>query len=88
MSTHRVIKPAVIAGIIGIGGYYAFDSRATIHSHIVLPLLRLALDAEDSHRFGIWAIKNGLFPRDRTKSDPSLSITVTIAIVHCLLQYY
>ena len=39
------------------------------------PLIRL-LDAETAHNLGIWAAKNGLFPRETRPDPPSLITTV------------
>lgn len=61
-------------------GFYATDSRAAIHSHVILPVLRQFSDAEESHVLAIWALKMGLHPSDRVPDDECLQTTVHF---HC-----
>jgi dihydroorotate dehydrogenase len=33
--------------------YYYYDSRSAIHKHVIMPIIRSTLDAEDSHVLGV-----------------------------------
>jgi hypothetical protein len=47
-----------------------FDAATSVGSLLAL------LDAEKAHRFGIWAAKSRLVPRDSRPDPPSLATTV------------
>lgn len=72
--------------------FYTTDTRASIHSWLIAPSLRLLIpDAEAGHAFGISALKNayrlGLHPRERATTSPSTTDpTLTTEILDHPLQ--
>ncbi|KAF9345651.1 Dihydroorotate dehydrogenase (quinone), mitochondrial, partial [Mortierella sp. NVP85] len=62
----------VVAGVVGIS--YGFDSRASIHKYVFVPLLHWTMDPETAHQVGIKLLKTGLSPRDTQEDDPSLEV--------------
>ena len=77
---------------LGLVGYYAMDSRAAIHSTVILPALRATTDAETSHQLAIQFAKRGLSPVDRqpdadclqSKVRSKISPAELISICSCL----
>ena len=68
----------VVAGVVGIS--YGFDSRASIHKYVFVPLLHWTMDPETAHQVGIKLLKTGLSPRDTQEDDPSLEVKVGLAL--------
>lgn len=64
----------VVGGLVGIS--YGFDSRASIHKCVFVPLLHWTMDPETAHQFGIKLLKTGISPRDTQPDDPSLEVKV------------
>lgn len=64
----------IVGGLVGIS--YAFDSRASIHKYVTLPLLHWTMNPETAHLFAIKALKMGLSPWDTQEDDPSLQVKV------------
>ncbi|KAG0004603.1 Dihydroorotate dehydrogenase (quinone), mitochondrial [Entomortierella chlamydospora] len=62
----------IVGGVVGIA--YAFDSRASIHKYVTMPLMHRALDPESAHLLAIKALKMGLSPWDTQEDDPSLQV--------------
>ncbi|KAF9111712.1 Dihydroorotate dehydrogenase (quinone), mitochondrial [Mortierella sp. AM989] len=62
----------IVGGLVGIS--YAFDSRASIHKYVTLPLLHWTMNPETAHLFAIKALKMGLSPWDTQEDDPSLQV--------------
>jgi dihydroorotate dehydrogenase len=57
-----------------VGYVYGTDTRASIHRHGIVPLIRAVYpDAEDAHHSGVDALKTlykyGLHPRERGDQD-------------------
>lgn len=80
----RVTLYTILALLLGSSTYlYVTDTRASIHSWAISPLLRLYYtDAEDGHAFGIAALANayklGLHPRERNKPDEDRKLEVEV----------
>lgn len=55
---------------------YYFDARSAIHRYVFNPVLRYALDAEDSHKFAVRVLRSGFGPRDTQKDDEILGLQV------------
>lgn len=66
--------------LAGIGGYYLFDSRSSIHEYVLCPLIRTFTDAEQGHKLGILFMKYGLVPRllDEGRNDQSDVLGVNV----------
>ncbi|KAF8982105.1 Dihydroorotate dehydrogenase (quinone), mitochondrial [Haplosporangium bisporale] len=62
----------VIGGLVGIS--YGFDSRASIHKYVFLPLMHWTMDPETAHKVGIKFLKMGLSPWDTQPDDPALEV--------------
>ncbi|KAI5968642.1 URA9 [Candida margitis] len=73
---------ALLAGgaLAGVGGYYLFDSRSSIHEYVICPLIRTFTDAEQGHKLGILLMKYGLVPRllDEGRNDQSDVLGVNV----------
>lgn len=65
----------VIGGLVGIS--YGFDSRASIHKYVFLPLMHWTMDPETAHKVGIKFLKMGLSPWDTQPDDPALEVKVS-----------
>lgn len=66
----------ILASIGGIGLYsYASDSRAGIHSAVIMPLIHL-LDPETAHNLSITLLKYGISPKDRKSDDAVLATRI------------
>lgn len=72
----------VLGGVALVGGVaYGMDARSAVHQYVLCPILRVFTpNAEDSHKFGIWAMKWGLCPRVPksflAKDDDVLQVSV------------
>ncbi|CCG20880.1 Ura1 dihydroorotate dehydrogenase [Candida orthopsilosis Co 90-125] len=66
--------------LAGIGGYYLFDSRSSVHEYVLCPLIRTFTDAEQGHKLGILFMKYGLVPRllDEGRNDQSDVLGVNV----------
>ncbi|KAF9335568.1 Dihydroorotate dehydrogenase (quinone), mitochondrial [Podila minutissima] len=62
----------VIGGLVGIS--YGFDSRASIHKYVFVPLMHWTMDPETAHKVGIKLLKMGLSPWDTQPDDPALEV--------------
>ncbi|KAI5951200.1 URA9 [Candida jiufengensis] len=49
--------------LAGIGGYYLYDSRSSIHEYVICPLIRTFTTAEQGHKLGIFLMKYGIAPK-------------------------
>ncbi|KAI9725725.1 MAG: Dihydroorotate dehydrogenase (quinone), mitochondrial [Chrysothrix sp. TS-e1954] len=63
--------------------YYVTDTRSSVHSWLVVPLLRfLYPDAEDAHSAGTsalkWLYRMGAYPRERKGDDASETLQVEV----------
>jgi len=65
----------VIGGLVGIS--YGFDSRASIHKYVFVPLMHWTMDPETAHKVGIKFLKMGLSPWDTQPDDPALEVKVS-----------
>ncbi|KAF1987484.1 FMN-linked oxidoreductase [Aulographum hederae CBS 113979] len=68
---------------LSFGYLYITDTRASIHRHLVVPILRLThSDAEDAHHFGTSALKVlypfNLHPRERGTGDADGDLAVSV----------
>ncbi|OLL25282.1 Dihydroorotate dehydrogenase (quinone), mitochondrial [Neolecta irregularis DAH-3] len=69
----------VILGLTALAGasffaYYAFDSRAGVHRHVIVPLLHAFTEPEDAHKIAIDILKWGLSPRDTKPDSEQLAV--------------
>ena len=55
---------------------YYFDPRSSVHRYLIPPLLRVAFDAEQSHKLAVKALARGFAPRDTLPDDPVLETEV------------
>ncbi|KAG0333259.1 Dihydroorotate dehydrogenase (quinone), mitochondrial, partial [Podila horticola] len=62
----------VIGGLVGIS--YGFDSRASIHKYVFVPLMHWTMDPETAHKVGIKFLKMGISPWDTQPDDPALEV--------------
>ncbi|WWC86101.1 dihydroorotate dehydrogenase (fumarate) [Kwoniella dendrophila CBS 6074] len=62
----------VAGGVLLIAYYY--DSRSLLHEHVVMPLIRLGFDAEESHKLAVrlLSLDKWARPRDLGVDDTSL----------------
>jgi dihydroorotate dehydrogenase len=65
---------ATLGGLFGYS--YISDTRAGVYPGIILPALRLILDAEQSHALGIWLCKHNLVPKSKIADPPNTSVTI------------
>ena len=69
----RMALSVLVLGSGSLFGYfYLMDSRAAIHSQVLMPLMHAILEPEDSHNVAIWLAKHGLVPKQTTQDDPIL----------------
>jgi len=64
----------VVGGVLGLS--YCFDSRASFHKYVTIPIIHKTMDGETAHKFAIECMKVGLTPWDTQVDDPSLEIKV------------
>ncbi|CAG8745617.1 441_t:CDS:2, partial [Acaulospora morrowiae] len=64
----------IIAGLFLFEYYY--DSRASIHKYVIMPILRTVVDPERSHNLAVWVAKWRLTPKDKIPDDEKLSVKV------------
>ncbi|KAJ4380414.1 Dihydroorotate dehydrogenase (quinone), mitochondrial [Neurospora sp. IMI 360204] len=74
---------AALAAVLGVGYYYATDTRASVHQYLVPPLLRTIYpDAEEAHHVGTAALKGlyevGLHIRERVPEYPNGPLSVNV----------
>ncbi|KAK3956658.1 hypothetical protein QBC32DRAFT_202477 [Pseudoneurospora amorphoporcata] len=74
---------AALATVLGVGYYYATDTRASAHQYLVPPLLRTIIpDAEEAHHVGTAALKGlydvGLHIRERVPEYPNGPLSVNV----------
>ncbi|EGO58872.1 hypothetical protein NEUTE1DRAFT_116287 [Neurospora tetrasperma FGSC 2508] len=72
-----------LAAVLGVGYYYATDTRASVHQYLVPPLLRTIFpDAEEAHHVGTAALKGlyetGLYIRERVPESPNGPLSVNV----------
>lgn len=69
--------------LIGLGYFYATDTRASIHQWLITPSLRwIYEDAEEAHEAGTKAMKTlydfGLHPRERAETMCNEGLAVEV----------
>ncbi|KAF8929604.1 hypothetical protein EDD21DRAFT_393402 [Dissophora ornata] len=64
----------IVGGLVGIS--YGFDSRASIHKYVFVPLMHWTMDPETAHRTTIKLMKTGISPWDSQEDDPSLEVSL------------
>ncbi|KAA8624068.1 hypothetical protein SMACR_04653 [Sordaria macrospora] len=74
---------AALATVLGVGYYYATDTRASVHQYLVPRLLRTIYpDAEEAHHVGTAALKGlyevGLHIRERVPEYPNGPLSVNV----------
>ncbi|ODV59221.1 dihydroorotate dehydrogenase [Ascoidea rubescens DSM 1968] len=52
--------------------YYLYDAKSSFQEYVTSPVIRLVTDGENGHKFGIFALKNGLCPRIVDDNDIDL----------------
>ncbi|KAI7817295.1 Dihydroorotate dehydrogenase-domain-containing protein [Gamsiella multidivaricata] len=62
----------VVGGLVGIS--YGFDSRASIHKYVLVPLMHWTMDPETAHKAGIKLLSMGISPWDTQHDDPTLEV--------------
>ncbi|KAF9565641.1 Dihydroorotate dehydrogenase (quinone), mitochondrial [Mortierella alpina] len=62
----------VVGGLVGLS--YGFDSRASIHKYVTVPLMHWTMDPETAHKVGIKVLKAGLSPWDTQEDDAALEV--------------
>lgn len=68
-----------VAGVAAVGAFISYSNDTTqlqFDAATSVGSLLALLDAEKAHRFGIWAAKSRLVPRDSRPDPPSLATTV------------
>ena len=77
-TTKRAFITILTALIVTFGYFYLTDTRASFHSWIIVPVMRVLYpDAEEAHEAGVAILKNlyrlGLHPRERgLEDDPEI----------------
>lgn len=74
----RVLKftTYIIAGVFVTA--YVSDSRASIYSHVLVPVSHSVLDPETAHRLAILMLSMGLAPRERVPDAQELEVEVRL----------
>jgi dihydroorotate dehydrogenase len=73
----RMALSILVLGSSSIFGLvYLMDSRAAIHTKLLMPLMHAVLEPEDSHNVAIWLAKHGLVPKQTTQDDPVLETQI------------
>ncbi|KAF9426056.1 Dihydroorotate dehydrogenase (quinone), mitochondrial [Podila epigama] len=73
----RAINFVLGAGIVAgglVGLSYGFDSRASVHKYVFVPLMHWTMDPETAHKVGIKLLKMGLSPWDTQPDDAALEV--------------
>jgi hypothetical protein len=82
----RFLSTTVLLGTGTLLAAYYYDTRSLLHEHVVMPLIRLGVDAEQGHELAVKMLALPKMLRPRDMGEDGRELEAEVGCVACRMQ--